>query len=201
MVGGLLLLANCGDDGSGGEGAAGGGVASAGNGSAQTGSGGPTGAGSGGFCDEALGPDDVVFLDAAEVVHEGDYLDLSEFVNPAVPKNWESPVDYANGEVTVCIELLEIGDPSAVPIYYLVGWGDGADGYIRGGAMFEEPAGQVKERVPVKDFQRVVNGVDAGSVGDDWDWSNAFDTVNGDAWGSSPPYPLRARVKLTLHPN
>jgi hypothetical protein len=96
-----------------------------------------------------------------------------------------------------------VSNAASVPIYYLVGWGpgDGTDGYIRGGAMFEQSTGVSDERVPVKTFQKVVNGVDSGNVGSAWNWESAFGTVNTDSWGSGgSAYPIKARIRLTLHP-
>jgi hypothetical protein len=142
-----------------------------------------------------------VWIDAGEVVHDKDYHDLGAFLNAAVPKNWSSPVNYADGEVTVRIELLSVADGTVFPLYYLVGWdpGDGSDRYVRGGAKFDK-LGVIEERVPVKEFQRVVNGKDDGNVGSDWPWQNAFKTVNADAWGAKVKYPLKAKVRFTLHP-
>ncbi|GEM_PF-5543210 len=153
-------------------------------------------------CVQPLAPGDVVWIDTPVFVHDKDFHPLSDWVNPAVGPDWLAPVDYANGEVTVCIELISVADPSVVPIYYLIGWGpgDGSSAYVRGGAMFEGPSGVVKERVPVKQFQRVENGYDVGNVGDSWNWAQAVDSPNGDTWGNGPPYPLTVRLRLTLHP-
>ena len=153
--------------------------------------------------DSAWALGDLVWSDTPILEHTRDFLSLADYLNPALPSNWLSPINYADGEVSVRIELIEVARPSSVPIYYLVGWSpdDGSERYIRGGARFDQASGVVEERVPVKSFQKVVNGRDAGDVNDDWNWSKAFRTPNGDTWGSNgAPYPLKVKVRLTLHP-
>jgi hypothetical protein len=183
-----------------------------GDGSAEGGSTTPSGGASGAGTSETGGasagggsgnddPTSVVWIDTPVIEHDKDYHPFAEYLNPDVPANWESPVNYADGDVTIRIELLETASAGAFPVYYLIGWeSQDGEGYVRGGAKFDA-LGTFEERVRVKDFQRVVNGVDAGSVEDDWDWSRAFQSPNGDTWGAGgAPYPLRVKVRLTLHP-
>lgn len=144
---------------------------------------------------------DVVWIDAPLVTHQKDYVDLGTYLNPAVPKDWTTPVNYADGDVTIRIELVSVSQGTQFPLYYLVGWtaGDGSKDYVRGGHMFES-LGVLEERVPVKELQRVVGGRDVGNAADDWNWKAVFETVNADAWGGKVVYPVSARVRLTLHP-
>ena len=149
-------------------------------------------------------PGDIVWIRTPVLTHDKDFRDLTPYLNPAVPRDWVSPVNYRDGDITIRIEIVGAHDPAAVPIYYLVGWTAGAgQGYIRGGEMFTKASGVLEDRVPVKEWQRVVNGVDAGNVGDDWDWRHAFGQVNGDTWAANRGgqlYPLKVRVTVTLHP-
>lgn len=140
-----------------------------------------------------------MWIDTPVITHDRDYHSLDDYLNPAVPTDWTSPVDYADGDITICIELISA---MSSPVYYLIGWtpGDGSDKYIRGGARFDDTTGFQEFRVPVAEFQRVVDGVDAGDVGDDWDWTQAFRAVNADTWGGDGPYPVRTRIRFILHP-
>lgn len=148
---------------------------------------------------------DVVWLKTPVITHTRDYHDLSAYLNPAVPKNWTSPVDYADGTVTIKVELISDAHPEVMPVYVLVGWTDAnGKGYVRGGEMFTKPSGTITETVPVKEWQRVVNGRDTGNAGNGWDWKHAFGTVNSDVWstsgGSGGMYPIKVRITMTLHP-
>lgn len=153
-------------------------------------------------CPDRTGPGDVVWVDTPVLEHDRDYHSLADWLSPRVPADWTAPADFAGGDITVCVQLLSVADPAAFPVWYTVGWGrgDGQDGYIRMGSRFEEVGQVVETRLPVKAFQRVEGGYDAGDVGDDWDWTRAFSPPNGDTWGDAPPYPLTVKVRITLHP-
>jgi hypothetical protein len=153
-------------------------------------------------CPDRTGPGDVVWVDTPVLEHDRDYHSLADWLSPQVPADWTAPADFAGGDITVCVQLLSVADPAAFPVWYTVGWGrgDGQDGYIRMGSRFEAVGQVVETRMPVKAFQRVEGGYDAGDVGDDWDWTRAFSPPNGDTWGDAPPYPLTVKVRITLHP-
>lgn len=154
-----------------------------------------------------LAPGDVMWIDTPVIEHDRDFHSYADYLNPEVPANWVSPVNFADGTFTLRVQLLEMSDPEALPIYYLVGWEPGdpdADGYVRGGVKIDEGAGVYEvTREPIKNFQRVENGVDAGAVGDAWDWTRAFRSPNGDAWDANDQaelYPFKVKVTMVLHP-
>ncbi|MBS2013946.1 MAG: hypothetical protein JST00_13740 [Deltaproteobacteria bacterium] len=161
----------------------------------------PTRPDSGAALPAAPAAGDVVWIDAPLVTHPKDYVDLGTYLNPAVPRDWTTPVNYADGDVTIRIELVSVSEGTEFPLYYLVGWtaGNGSTAYVRGGHMFQS-LGVLEERVPVKELQRVVGGRDVGNAADEWSWKAAFETVNADAWGGKVVYPVSARVRFTLHP-
>lgn len=195
------LAMTCGDDGNSSSGA---------GGSAGAGVGGSAGAGavggSGGTSPIGGSGSDIVWIETPEIEHTKDYHALADWVNPNVPKDWTSPVNYADGEYTLRVELTEMSDPAAQPIYYLVGWKPGDEnqsGYVRTGFKIEDGVGVYEKRSPMKNVQNVVDGKDAGAVGDDWDWSNAWRSPNGDAWDANPDaelYPFKVKVTVILHP-
>lgn len=147
---------------------------------------------------------DIVWIRTPVLTHDKDFHDLTPYLDPAVPRNWVTPVDYRDGDITIRVEIVGAHDPASVPVYYLLGWTAGAgDGYIRNGVMFTRASGVLEARMRVRQLQRVVDGHDAGDVGTGWDWRHAFGQVNGDTWAAHQGgdlYPLKVRLTVTLHP-
>lgn len=128
--------------------------------------------------------------------------DFRPYEGPDVPTNWLEPVNYADGTYTLTLEIVEMTDAMAVPFYYTVGFKAGSDAspasYARAAFKVEDPNQIYEKTRPVKGIQKVVDGVDAGGVGDDWDWTDPFDHPRGDMWGTT--FPIKVKVKMVVHP-
>lgn len=150
--------------------------------------------------------DSFVWFDTGEITHDRDYHDFRPYLNPEAPVNWWTPVNWSNAAFTLTVEITEMFDPSALPIYYTVGWkpGDpGKSGYVRVAIRIDDGPGVYTQTGLIRNAQKVVDGVDGGAVGDDWDWTNAWREPRGDAWDGNPDavlYPFSAKVKMVLHP-
>ncbi|MCU0654495.1 MAG: hypothetical protein MUF64_04150 [Polyangiaceae bacterium] len=156
-----------------------------------------------------LGARDVLWIDTGPVEHTRDYASFEEFCAPEVPKDWTRPIPYADGSFTLRVEVLALSNPAAQPIFYTVGWKrpieteDPEDAeYIRMAVKIDRGVGVYEQSGEIKNLSRVINGKDAGPVGEGWDWTNAWGSPNGDAFDIGPedPYPLTVRVSLVLRP-
>ena len=73
-------------------------------------------------------PRDIVWIRTPVLTHDKDFHDFTPYLNPAVPRNWVSPVDYRDGDITIRIEIVGAHQPAAVPI---ITWSGGPPGRAR----------------------------------------------------------------------
>lgn len=145
--------------------------------------------------------DSILWVETDTIEHTRDYYSFQSFVNNEFPQNWLWPINYSEGRFTLRVHLLTENDVSARPIYYSVGW-KSADGkrFTRVTVFMNKGPGVYEWTDYIKNAENVVNGYSNGSIGDNWEWQNAWKNIAGDAWGSnSSVYPFKVVVKLTLH--
>lgn len=160
---------------------------------------GTTGSNSSGGGRTPTAADTVVWFETDEIVHERDYFELKDYINPDFPKNWLAPIDYAAGSFTFRVELLEVPNPDKT-MFYTVGWKAGEAGnndFTRISMKIDKGLGVYERTNIVRGSEKVVNGQTQGSVGSTWRYDNAWRGLGGDAWGGG--YPMRVRVKMTFH--
>lgn len=152
-------------------------------------------------------PGDIVWIETPEIEHDRDYYDYIDFINPAAPTDWTSPVDFTEGQVWIHVEVLETPPGFVPPVYYTVTWDPGRegviDGFLRAAVEIDKPGPAVYDEVAdVRSIEYSPDGTCCQSVCDrPWPWDAAWQGPNGDVIVlDGEGFPLRVRTRLVLRP-
>jgi hypothetical protein len=138
-----------------------------------------------------------ILVDTPVIIHDKDYYNFDEFINPLAPRNWFSPVDYSKGEMTIRVEVLSA---PAGKFYYTVPiFKDDYREYLRPAVYVDSGKGVYEDTFPVVDMDYLLNGQLYSDVPTNFDWSRAFDSVNGDLVAyPGGGFPTRVKVKISV---
>jgi hypothetical protein len=147
-----------------------------------------------------------MFVETPAIQHTRDYYPFAEFVNPEAPTDWLYPVNYVDGKWRMIVEVLELKDPSAMPVYYTITWfrGDGVEGsFLRAAVLVDGGLGTYESYGDIRELEYVDNGYSGGPVGNSpWSWNNAWRSVAGDlvaVAGGDRVFPAKVKVSLFIH--